>query len=133
LGIQQIQNRLKLISAKADMQIQQAQMQMQMAMQGQQMQMQQEQQAQAMQAQQAQQQGPPMPQGQLAMAEQQAMARAMAGLPPDEAQAMMQDFGAAQGGQGFNPAMGGTPPAMLSPGATREMINGQARNGEELA
>ncbi|MGW8178125.1 MAG: hypothetical protein ACWGQW_04930 [bacterium] len=33
------------------------------------------------------------------------------------------------GGQGFNPAFGGTPPAMFAPEMTREEVTGQALNG----
>jgi hypothetical protein len=35
-------------------------------------------------------------------------------------------------GQGFNPAIGATPPAMAAPGATREMQTGMARGGGEV-
>jgi hypothetical protein len=36
-------------------------------------------------------------------------------------------------GQGFNPAMGGQPPAMMQPEATREMQTGRARGGVPVA
>jgi len=36
-------------------------------------------------------------------------------------------------GQGYNPAMGGMPPAMVNPNATMEYQTGMARGGEQLA
>jgi len=37
----------------------------------------------------------------------------------------------APGGNGFNPALGGQPPAEVAPGATREGVTGQTMTGEE--
>jgi len=39
--------------------------------------------------------------------------------------------GAIPGGQGFNPAMGGEPPAMAFPGGTREEVTGMLGGGME--
>jgi len=36
------------------------------------------------------------------------------------------------GGQGFNPALAGLPPAMANPNGTREMVSGRDRGGNEL-
>ena len=38
-------------------------------------------------------------------------------------------FGNMGGSQGFNPAFGGTPPALGAPSMTRETVTGQPRNG----
>lgn len=95
-----------------------------------QMEMQNQQLAQQMQAQQQ----PAPGAGQVAMAEQQAQMRAAAGMSPDE---QMQALGgmteAAQGELGFNPAMGGTPPAMLAPEVTREAVTNRDRTGQLIS
>lgn len=65
--------------------------------------------------------------------QQQAMARAMSGVAPDQALGIMQDmFGAAGGQPGFNPAAGGQSPTELAPGIGREQIQGRDRGGTPL-
>lgn len=100
----EVAGRAKLIQAEYDLQIQQAQMAMQMQAQQQQMQMQME--AQAMQT---------------GMAEQQPMPGGPMGMEGIE-------------GQGFNPAMGGMPPAQAGPAMNvREQQTGRSAGGEMLA
>jgi hypothetical protein len=60
-----------------------------------------------------------------AQMEQQAMAQRMAEQMPQE--------GMFPGGQGFNPAAGGTPAVMAAPGATREVMQGRDISGNPMA
>lgn len=116
----EVQNRLKMIQARVDLEIQRMQQEQQMQMQQQQMAAQQ----------QAQQPGP-SPEGLAAQAAQQQGAQAAAGLTPEQ---QMQAFGQVfPEGQAMNPAMGGMPPQMAAPGITREVIQGRGQNGEPLA
>lgn len=139
LAMAEVQRALKLIGAEGDAAAQKIIGAVQMQLQ---MQAQQEAQAQ-MQAQQPQQpmgggQGggpepvsfggaPATPQE----AQQQALARAAANVPPNE---QLGSLGimteAAKEQTGFNPAQGGMPPATIAPGVTREAVTGRTRRGE---
>lgn len=67
-----------------------------------------------------------------AESEQQAMARALAGMAPDQAAGIMQNTFGNASGQGFNPAMGGQSPTEMAPGIGREQIRGRDRGGQPL-
>ncbi len=118
------QNRLKVISAQGDAEAQRILQAVQMEAQQAQM----EQQAQAEQTQMLQAQGQISAEQQT----QQAMARAAANLPPGEQNAVMAGANAMTQGPGFNPAMGGTPPAMAAPGVTREAVQGRDMTGTPI-
>lgn len=152
-------NEIKLVASEADLEIARKQQDLQLQGKQKEMQMQMEAQQAQMQQQQAQMQQKPMggggemPPGMQAepgatqeqamqysqggapttpeQAMQQALLKAGAGLSPED---QLNSFGAmtqaAQKETGFNPAMGGTPPAMLSPELTRETIKGRTRGGE---
>lgn len=84
----------------------------------------------SMQMQQQAQTPPPSP---LQNAQTQASNRAMAGMNPAQQMSAMGGLTEiAQGQMGFDPAMGGTPPAMVAPSVTREMVNRTDANGLPL-
>lgn len=76
-------------------------------------------------------------QTQVQMAQEQQAMQAQTEMQMQQEQAMMNQAQSpgipAIGGQGFNPAMGGTPPAMAMPEATREEQTGAAMNGLPVA
>jgi len=65
-------------------------------------------------------------------AQQAAQAQAATNMPQPGGGLSETAFGPLGGMQGNNPAMGGTPPAMMEPGLTREAVSGQDMNGRSI-
>ena len=56
----------------------------------------------------------------------------MTGLPKPGGGISETAFGGLGGMQGFNPAMGGTPPSTMQPQLTREMVSGMTKSGQSI-